>query len=211
MQTRLLFSVFVFACASLQAATIQIASDLINESNNRTEANVFILPNSAWALAPAGAGWISYTNTGMGPGAISPPNSAAIPWTIFTENFVLPGTLNTGTLRIWADDTASIRLDGSAVGPGANFTQDAACAAGSIGCEPNEFADISLTGLTQGPHSLTFSVYQIGNGPFGLLYSGSVESMNAAQVADTPEPATFLMVGGGLLAVAALLRRLRKL
>jgi len=27
----------------------------------------------------------------------------------------------------------------------------------------------------------------------------------------TPEPATFLMLGGGLLAVAALLRRMRKL
>jgi hypothetical protein len=39
----------------------------------------------------------------------------------------------------------------------------------------------------------------------------STDSTNPAQVAETPEPATFLMLGGGLLAVAALLRRMRKL
>jgi hypothetical protein len=194
---------------SAQAATIQIASDLVNESNNLTSANVFIIPNAAWAVAPAGAGWISYADTGNDPEAISPPNSTLSPWAIFTQNFFLPGSTNTGSVRVWADDTASVLLDGSPVGPAASLILGSACAQGSIGCLPNAFADISLSGLSQGEHSLTFSVYQLGGGPFGLLYSGSVSStdtvITTAQVA--PEPATFLALGVGLLAFAAILRR----
>ena len=52
-----------------------------------------------------------------------------------------------------------------------------------------------------------------------LAYSAFVfacVSLEAAPVQidvqiDTPEPGTFVMLGGGLLAVAAVLRRLRKL
>jgi PEP-CTERM motif len=191
---------------SVQASTIQIASDLVNESNNLTSANVFIAPNPVWAVAPAGAGWISYADTGNDPEAFSPPNSTLNPWAIFTESFFLPGSTNTGSVRVWADDTASVTLDGSPVGPPADLILGSACAAGSIGCLPNAFADISLSGLSQGEHSLTFSVYQLGGGPFGLLYSGSVTSTDA-QVAPAPEPATFLALGVGLLAFAAILRR----
>jgi hypothetical protein len=200
---------FLLVSVSIRADTIRIASDLVSESNNRTSANVFIVPDSAWAVAPAGAGWISYADTGSDAGAISPPNSTVTPWAVFTEDFFLPGGTNTGSVRVWADDTASVTLDGSSVGPAADLTLGSACSAGSIGCLPSAYADISLDGLSGGEHSLTFSVYQMGGGPFGLLYSGSVDSIDASleNPSPAPEPGTFLLLGGGLLGLAAVLRR----
>src|SRR5260370_12832684 len=99
MQIQFLLTSFVLVSSALHAATIQIASDLVNESNNRTDANVFITPHPVWAVAPAGAGWISYTNTGIGPGAAVAPSSTSGPRAIFTEHFFLPGTVTTGSAR----------------------------------------------------------------------------------------------------------------
>src|SRR5437867_3601103 len=119
MQTRFLFVGLISAVVSLQAATIQISSDLVNESNNRTGRNVFIIPNPVWATPPPGSGWISYADTGIGSGHNAPPNNTVNSWTTFTENFFLPGSINSGSVRIWADDTAYLLLDGIAAGPDA--------------------------------------------------------------------------------------------
>ena len=113
--------------------------------------------SSGWAAAPAGAGWISCANTGMGSSAVAPPNSPSDP--ILREQFLLPGTVNTGSVRVWADDTPSVQLEGVQVGLSAIIQLDSACAAEPIGCEPLEFVDISLDRLSQGAHVLSFSVY----------------------------------------------------
>src|ERR1700682_907096 len=84
---------------SMQASVVPIASDLLNEFNNLTKANVIITANPAWAVPPTGSNWVSYANTGEGPGFFSPSNSTTAPMAIFTENFFLPGTLNTGSLK----------------------------------------------------------------------------------------------------------------
>jgi hypothetical protein len=194
---------FLLASTSLRAATIRIASNLENEFNNRTATNVFIVPDPEWALAPPGAGWISYADTGDDEDAISPPASRLDPWAIFTQDFYLPGAINTGSIRVWADDTASVLLDGEPVGPAADLVRRHTCSPGPIGCAPNAFAYISVNGLSQGEHSLTFSVYQTGMGPCGLLYSGGMHSDAA------PEPETFLLLGLGMLALSFLLRRLK--
>ena len=198
---------FALAATSLQAATIVIASDLVNESNNITGTNVYITPDSAWATAPLGSGWISYANTGDGPGSFSPPNNILEPTAIFSQNFVLPDAVNTGSINVWADDTASVFLDGVAVGPPADFTDGSHCANAAIGCTQDSFATISLTGLSEGNHTLTFDVYQTGGSPFGLLYDGSVTSVPPASQSSTPEPGTFFLLGGGLLGISALRRR----
>jgi hypothetical protein len=208
-----LWSALALSSVSLRAAIVPIASDLVNEFNNQTGADVFITADPAWALPPDGSNWVSYANTGEGPGSFSPPNSTTTPMAIFTENFFLPGTVNTGSLRVWADDTASVTLDGFGVGPAANFVQGSACASSAIGCKPDKFATIDLDGLSQGDHTLTFSVYQTGGGPAGLLYSGSVDSENASEPGGldaAPEPGTFLMLGAGLTGIAVLSRRCRR-
>jgi hypothetical protein len=206
-----LWGAFALFSVSLQAAIIPIASDLVNEFNNQTGANVIITANPAWAIPPDGSNWVSYANTGNGPGSSSPPNSTTTPMAIFTEIFFLPGTINTGSVKVWADDTASVKLDGSGVGPAANFVNGKACANGPIGCEQDKFATISLDGLSQGEHALAFTVYQTGGGPSGLLYSGSVDSESQNSNLDSaPEPGTFLMLGAGLAGIAALSRRCRR-
>src|SRR5437667_905962 len=174
MQIMSLFTTFSLISSVLPAATIQIASDLVNEFNNRTAGNVFITPNPTWGAAPAGAGWISYADTGIGPGA-SNSNETAKSWTIFIENFFLPSAINTGSVRIWAYDDASFSLDGLPAVLSPDSAPEDRCTIGHAGCQPGVFGDISLSGLSDGAHTLTFSVYQSGNSPFGLQYSGSVE------------------------------------
>lgn len=78
-----------------------------------------------------------------------------------------------GSIKVWADDTASVILGGVEVFP-MNPVLDTFCAAGSIGCELGEFGLIDLSELAQGNHRLDFNVYQLGGGSFFLLYDGEV-------------------------------------
>lgn len=79
-----------------------------------------------------GALWISYADTGR-PGTVTaPPGFVAT----FTETF----STNIGDvldLSVWADNTAAVLIDGITL-ISANFTSDAYCADGPIGCEVGE-------------------------------------------------------------------------
>lgn len=199
-----MFQKLLTACAAclclsvaLPAATLPFGSDLLNESNSVTGANVAIQPHSAWAvLAPWQ--WISYANTGAGPGAVSPPNTNANkgPTASFFE--ILPRTTSFVRLTVFADDTAAVYLidqshpSGLLLAP-ANWRQDGACAAGPIGCQPGEGLLLEFAVNRFGPALLRFDVFQRGKGAFGLLYGGS------ANVTETPEEATVLLVGAGLV------------
>jgi hypothetical protein len=181
---------------ALPAATLSFGSDLQSEFNNLTGGNVLIQPHTAWAsLAPWQ--WISYANTGVGPGAFSPSNTNANkgPTASFYE--ILPETAYFVRMMVFADDTAGVYLidqshpSGLLLAP-ANWRQDGACAAGPIGCQPGEGLLLEFAVNRFGPALLRFDVFQRGNGPFGLLYGGQ------ADVVHTPEEATILLVAGGL-------------
>lgn len=181
---------------ALPAATLSFGSDTLSEFNSLTGGNVLIQPHPAWAsLAPWQ--WISYANTGVGPGAFSPPNTNANkgPTASFYE--ILPETAFFVRMMVFADDTAAVYLidqshpSGLLLAP-ANWRQEGACAAGPIGCQPGEGLLLEFAVNRFGPALLRFDVFQRGNGPFGLLYGGQ------ADVVHTPEEATILLVAGGL-------------
>jgi len=194
------FAIFLAACLclpiALPAAVVSFGSDLLNESNSVTGANVAIQPHPLWAQLPPYE-WISYANTGAGPGAISPPNTNAQkgPTAVFYE--YLPGDTAFVRLTVFADDTAAVYLidqtnpSGTLLAP-ANWRQDGACARGPIGCEPGEGLILEFAVNRHGPAVLRFDVFQRGNGPFGLLYRGE------AELAHSSEALSILMMVTGL-------------
>src|SRR5688572_12858225 len=112
--------------AAMSAAPINLCSDLSSEGNNITQANVFITPHPAWQPNGGCGQWISFDNTGVGPGAISPPNDTDVTdiadaTATFHEEFILGNLGGTGSLSVWADDTTRVRLVNS-LNPGDGFT-----------------------------------------------------------------------------------------
>ncbi len=111
------------------------------------------------------------------------------------------------TLQVWADDTGAVLIDGVPLtlqnaGSAPNTTQDAACAAGTLGCEDLEFGQFSTAslGLT-GLHDLQVRARQhedFGGTPFGALVEGELA---------TPEPATILLLGSVLATAGVVSRR----
>lgn len=194
---------FTFTVAGW-ATVIPFGSDFVNESNNITGTNVAINAHPAWGSLPPYS-WVSYADTGS-PGTVSPPN-ASIPGTptaIFTEN--LPAWTGFVNVTVFADDTAAVYLFDNTYTSGlllkaANPVQDGACAAGPIGCQPNESWTSPLLPVNfTGPAWLEFHAYQRGGGPFGVLYGGEAHLV--------PEPGTYLLLGAGLIGLG-LLRRMR--
>lgn len=203
----------LLAAANVRAGTILFASDLVNESNNRTSANVVIAAHPLWQPNFGTARWISYDLTGNGQPK-SPANvtgtitgaKAKAPTATFYENFTLPYATNTGSVTVWADDTARVSIIGPSLARfvlwEANPVQGGACANGPIGCLPQNGKTIDLKAAlpSAGAYKLQFDVYQRGGGPFGLLYSGSIDSQ-------VPEPST---LGLAALGVGAILLGARR-
>ncbi len=174
-----------------------------------------ITPHRAWqGNNPDGTGavWVSYADTGI-TGSLAPirqPNSGML----MSLEQAMTTTVGTPiTLKIWADDTVGVYMNGvQAIAP--NLTQST-CARGSVGCEPAEFGLFNW--VASGSDVLRIDAYQVGTGntaasnPFGVLFYGSYEQREPEFLAapDVPEPVTLAMVGLGLLG-AGLARRRRR-
>lgn len=194
----LLVVLLVAAALSAHADTVIIASQGTAADPlewNAIGANVCIPPVGVWAPPPAGTCWVSYAQTGAGGMSPGPGMVSFVQW------FFLPYSTNTGSVTVFADDTAGVWLNGVLMFP-ANMTQDNACAAGPIGCTMNPFEGgiINLAGLGAGWNVLQFDVWQTGGDGYGVLYYGQVESV-------VPEPASLLLMGTGLLALAGVARK----
>jgi hypothetical protein len=191
------------------ASTVYFVSgDGLGESNSLTGANVLIGVNSAWQ--PNGIGkWISYADTGT-PGTVSPPNTDLnAPTTLFYEKFELGEGTHTAHFEVWADDTASVSINGFNLAPPANPVLGDTCADAPIGCTAKNGFDFQITdadGLRSGENTLTIAAYQRGGGPFGVLYQGEATSQSANQI---PEPDSTVPLGVTLTGTGLWWRRRR--
>lgn len=192
------------AAALLLMAGMAVASPIYllsgvssGESNNITGTNL-VLPflDPAWTPDSDGAKWISFENTGYG-GIVLPNAIPGDPNAIFSQTFTDDaGTSLDVMLRVWADDTAAVYLDGLLLAP-AMYTQAANCSPGPITC--TGAGDLIDFTTTPGTHTLTFDVYQTGLVTYGLMYAGTVTSVGGTS--PVPEPSSFWLLGGALMVI----------
>jgi PEP-CTERM motif len=205
--------VFALTCAPLEAGPIAFytgdGGDVVNGGSA-----VNLLPHPAWGdvseaagLAAGTAEWISFVDSGYG--AIVLPNAESRDLGDQTATFNRTFDFSSETtLRLWilADDTAIVRL----LGPGGYVNtlfnayplQIDPCApggsGGGLGCVQADMGIVTVSGLTAGQYTLEVNAFQTNGWVFGAQYAGTVESV--------PEPASLLLLGTGLGAVA--IRRL---
>ena len=173
---------------------------------NSVGPTIALTPDPRWFGPLPGSSWVSFGNTGaQGPGFFQVTNGTIV---TFTQQFVLPAAVISGSITVLADDSTSVSLNGTllvAEAPTSSNTYTG-CSDTPIGCREATKLTLDLpTGLlVAGLNTLTFSVAQRGLGPFGLNYFGEVL---------VPEPSTLLLLGASLLGsggVAAVYRRLRR-
>lgn len=154
----------------------------------------------------SGAQWISFADTGFN-GTTVVPNSTSSAAASFIETLTFTSA-TTLSMRVWGDDTVQVFLNDVAQNL-LNLTQDNACTTGPFGCEPNEFGEFDWL-LDAGTYLLRFDVYQLGGGPFGLLYAGEFNSVRELKTISVPEPGSAALIVGaiGLLAARKRTRRI---
>jgi hypothetical protein len=198
--------------------------------------DVFVSVSPAWAPAGVGYGWVSYAsdtgcNTFVALTGICTPgvdNPAAVvgnitltgdgglpsaPTAVFFNDFVLPaGDSYSGTLSVWADDTARVYMNGVLL-IDANPVLGNNCAGAPIGCVSGmdatfNIASLNLVGGSAG-NILEIDAYQLGGGsPFGVMYDAAIDAEPAGDPA--PEPASYVLMGLGLVAIGILIPRARR-
>lgn len=179
------------------ANSIQIAIISQGVTADALETNtVAIAPGSSlWQTPSGGASWVTDAVTASG---IQKTNGTT---STFTQSFFLPYGTNTGSVTVWADDTARVWLNNTLIFDffdGPNST----CQMGVIGCLPQFGGTVSLDGLNAGTHVLTVEALQTNGGPFGALWIGSVTSVPDGGM-------TLMLLGGALIGLETLRRKLR--
>jgi hypothetical protein len=224
---------------SARASIIYVNSDLGSDGTDEfntvnggpDNSDVAISASPAWAPSGMGYEWVSYAATGCNtfvaltgvctPGVFNPPASTgpitlptpSTPTASFFNIFDLPalpeGEIYTGTLDVWADDTARVTLDGITL-MDANPAPGGNCAAGAVGCLPSTVGVFNITSeLAVGENVLELDAYQfLGASPFGVMYTATITETPADS--PTPEPASYVLMGLGLLVIGILIPRARR-
>jgi hypothetical protein len=171
------------------------------ETNNLGD-TIAISQHPGWANPYDGTSWVSYGVTGnpSAPGYTVAPNGTVIN---FYDSFFLPSTTDVaGWLRVMADDSAGVYVNGTLLLPEASQGGNtyATCSDKPIGCLDSTAVVLNITPLLQqGNNDLLFSVAQRAGSSLGLNYFGEVNQV--------PEPASMMLIGTGLIGIAARARK----
>ncbi len=154
--------------------------------------------NPGWANPLSGSSWVSYVQSGdpNASGYTSPANGTVV---AFTDTFTINGTPLNGLLKVLADDSAAVILNGVTLMPEASQSGNryATCSDFAIGCLVSTEGNIDLTSaLRSGLNTLTFDVAQRAGVSFGVDYAATIN------YSDAPEPATFGLLGLALVGLS---------
>src|ERR1035437_5807 len=149
------------------AATILIDSQQGLFTSFAGVETVAITPHSAWEpnhptnpgdASDSAAVWISFADTGFGGTHFQPSAGTTPVVTVFDTFQSGAGMLS---MYVWADDTASVLLDGNLLMP-AVFTQRV-CSGQAIRCRPQDNGSITAP-PSEGQHTLSFVLFQVARG-----------------------------------------------
>lgn len=202
----LLFLFSLSLAAKINADTIPLAS--IGTATDSGQSNssgntIAVAPNPNWAAPLAGSSWVSFGLTGdpSTPGFFVVPNGTIVS---FFDVFNISGTPYGGTIKVMADDSASVILNGVTLVTEASMTGNtyATCSDFGIGCLVPVTINLPTSALHAGSNTLEFDVAQHMGSSFGLDYSGYV-----TDTVSTPEPPSVVLLGFSLLVMAVVVAR----
>jgi len=163
------------------------------------------LPAGIWSGPLPNSTWVT-NQLGGGPGLSTDPAQG---FYLYQTTFQATAATYTGTLNLWADDTAQVYLNNTLLIPYGTLGGDGQCANSAPTCV-NPLATVNFSQLLlNGTNTISIIDIQAGNESLNTDPAGI--DFNATLNSAVPEPNTLLMLGTGLLGSAgALFRRMRK-
>ncbi|MGC9158554.1 MAG: PEP-CTERM sorting domain-containing protein [Terracidiphilus sp.] len=162
--------------------------------SNSAQTSYLVTNPGPWAGAIAGTSWVS--NSAMAGASCSGSQCEPNDFYYYETSFDAVGGVYDGSISVMADDTAEVLLNGEPIVPFGTIGSDTKCAAGSPNCRSVDTVTLSGISLKAGMNTLSIIDAQTGAGGEGVDFSAEFIA------AQTPEPASLLLMGSGFFGLA---------